>query len=299
LSLATSTYVTENAASGLALLRTGHTRVNAPLVDPDMLRRFRIAGMASAPFVGTICRGRMFVLDRADFHDDHLLLTDIIASRMAIELDRQVLQVQAEDAAAMRERIFLARDLHDGVLQSLTAVGLQLKLMSEQLNDESRDRLNMIKQLLAHEQRRIREFVQAMRADTALTGDVVLGQNLHPGLTEVARNWNCALSFRIEPEDAAVSKRLATQVSLMLAEAIANAVRHGEAATVDVAVRQVDGSLAIAVRDDGRGFGGAANESASHSGPISLRGRIAALGGSLEVLNSSTGAELRIRLPIA
>src|SRR5262249_49927351 len=165
------------------------------------------------PFEGSICRGRVFVLDHTDLSDDYLLLTEIIASRMAIELDRQVLQLQAEDSAVMRERILLARDLHDGVLQSLTAVGLQLKLISDQPTEDSRPRLDMVKQLLTHEQRRIREFEQVMRLNTAITGEVVLSQNLNQTLVEVARNWNCSLSFTVEPEDAAVSKRLAAQVS--------------------------------------------------------------------------------------
>lgn len=296
--LTTLTFATENAASQVALLRTGHTRFGAPLIDRALIERFTVVGMASAPFAGTICRGRLFILDRTDFSEDHLLLTEIIASRVAIELDRQSLQLQAEHAAAMRERIVLARDLHDGVLQSLTAVGLQLKATSEQLNDENRARLEKVKTLLAHEQRRIREFVEAMRPHTSLSGETILSQNLRQTLKQVARTWDCALSFSIQPEDAAVSASLARQVSLMLSEAIANAVRHGKASNVKIGVSQSDHTLDIAVRDDGHGFGNPTLEISPQNGPASLGGRIAALGGSLEVLNSSTGVKLRIQLPI-
>jgi signal transduction histidine kinase len=303
--LTTSAFSTENANSYLALLRTGHMRLNVPLVHPDFLRRFRIIGMASAPFAGSICRGRMFIVDRSNWGYDHLLLTEIIAARMAIELDRQVLQAQAEDMAALRERIGLARDLHDGVLQSLTAAGLQLKLATQDLDEETRTRIDVVKQLLANEQRQIREFVQAMRPTTSLR-QVALTQNLRQALAKAASSWNCALSFTVKPDDSSVPKKLETQLSLMLSEAIANAVRHGQASNVDVAVLQTDDALSIAVRDNGRGFDnsvasiGERNQPrAFHPAPASLQGRVNELGGSLEVLSSSAGAELRIRLPMS
>jgi len=300
-----SAFATDDAASDLILLPTGHTNAREPLVDPDVLRRFHIVSMATAPFAGSICRGRVFALDRTGWTSDHLLSMEIVASRMAVELDREVLHAQAEDAAAMRERIQLARDLHDGVLQSLAAAGLQLKLSAASLDDESRSRLDTVKRLLTNEQRRIREYVQAMRPKPEVQGQVVLSQDLGRLLTETARSWDCALSFVVEPDDAKVSTRLATQLSLMLPEAIANAVRHGQASQLGVVVRQANDGLTIVVHDNGSGFGNAAatdrhsGQSASDVKPASLSERVGELGGSLEVLSSSTGAELRIRLPIA
>ena len=166
--------------------------------------------------------------------------------------------------------------------------------------------IDSVQQLLINEQRRIREFVQAMRPAASLQGEVRLSQNLRQMLSEAACNWNCELSLAVEPDHSTVPKTLAVQLSLMLSEAIANAVRHGKASKLDVAVRQTDATLTVIVRDNGCGFGYAARHNGacklpprSQTDPVSLRDRVGELGGSFEVIDSSTGAELRIKLPVS
>ena len=142
-----------------------------------------------------------------------------------------------------------------------------------------------------------------MRPKPELPGDVMLSHDLAGLLAETARSWNCALSFLVEPDDVKVSRKVAAQLSLMLPEAIANAVRHGKASQLGVTVRKADDGLTIVVRDNGGGFRAAAsndNDSdprAPDIKPASLLERVGEMGGSLEVLSSSAGAELRIRLP--
>jgi signal transduction histidine kinase len=90
----------------------------------------------------------------------------------------------------------------------------------------------------------------------------------------------------------------------MIAEAVSNAVRHGQASTVDVTIQKTDEHLLVKVRDNGRGFEGKSfgpgDESfvASGTGPVSLRGRVAELGGSLDVHTSLIGTELHIQVPL-
>src|SRR5439155_23739573 len=130
--------------------------------------RFHIVEVVSAPFRGSICHGHMFILDCCNWSNDHLLLMTIIASRTAIELDRRVLQIRSQDAVALRDRVNLARDLHDGVLQNLSAAGLQLKIAANAVAEEHRSSINSVNRILLNAQRRIREFVQEMRSVTAL-----------------------------------------------------------------------------------------------------------------------------------
>ena len=158
--LAGIAFLTGDASSEFVLLPTGPMRIKKePVIDPRLTTEFSIRGVATAPFVGVICTGRVFILDRDSWSDDHLLLTEIIAGRTGIELDRQAVQRQKEEAIASQERMRLTRDLHDGVLQSLTAAALQLDLTEQALDHERGSRLDLVKQLLAKEQRRIREFV--------------------------------------------------------------------------------------------------------------------------------------------
>jgi signal transduction histidine kinase len=139
----------------------------------------------------------VFIFDRSNWSDDDLLLTEIIASRTGTELDRQVAQRRNEEAIASRERMRLTRDLHDGVLQSLTAAALQLNLAEEALDQDRKSRLDLVKRLLAKEQRRIREFVDEIFSKPSAEKYTILGRDLQRQLEEAAQYWNCTTSLSV------------------------------------------------------------------------------------------------------
>ena len=232
------------------------------------------------------------------------MFAEIIASRVGVELDRQTLQTQAQDAAAIRERVRLAHDVHDGVLQSLTAARLQLKLMKDESDEKAGSRFNLVTQLLSDEQRRLRQFVDSARLLPGSSGTAARDEDLRRSITDAARNWNCALSFTVEPDDTTIPRALKSELSLMISEGIANAARHGRATQVWVAIQACGDELRVAVKDNGKGFDRVAGErphsqrSTVEAGPASLRRRVEQLRGSLEVLSTPAGAELRIGLPI-
>ena len=91
----------------------------------------------------------------------------------------------------------------------------------------------------------------------------------------------------------------------MLAESVANAARHGEASNIDVVIKKGDRSLAVNIRDNGKGFSCKRTQDAHQEfamadlGAASLHDRVCALGGSLAVSSSPTGVELDIRLPVS
>ena len=297
-------FLTEDATSSLVLTPRYPLWVEPPLIDSDLMARFHIHSVASAPFAGTTCSGRVFILDRGNWSDDHVLLVEIVASRVGMEVERQLLQLRSEQTALAQERVRLTRDLHDGILQSLTAAALQLKLSTD-APGQSLSRLDTVKQLLEAEQRRIRSFVNDTLPKTALGNEIVLSRDLQHLLVESGRHWDCATSLTVEPHDARVPGALGIQISLMLAEAVANAVRHGGASKVDVRIERKGNLLRINIRDNGRGFD---QDSArfdheelvvSGKGPASLRERVGELGGSLAIATSPAGAELTIQVPVS
>jgi signal transduction histidine kinase len=293
-SLAGIAFLTGDADSEFALIPKGPIRIKGPVIDPDLRREFSIRGVATAPFDGSVCKGRVFIFDRSGWSENDLLLAEIIAAHTGIELDRQVAQRQNEEAAASRERARLTRDLHDGVLQSLTAAALQLSLADGALDKDRRSRLDLVKQLLATEQRRIREFVDEAFPKSGAK-KYALFSDVQRQLEETARFWNCTASISVIPHDAEVSEALAAQLSLMLAEAVANAARHGGATNVDVEMEKADGQLVTSIRDNGKGFAGRATPGIAAA---SLRERVCALGGSMSVSSSPAGTTLVIRVPV-
>jgi signal transduction histidine kinase len=297
-------FLTGDVGSEFVLLPRGPMRIKEHVIDPHLQTEFSIRGFATAPFIATNCTGRVFLLDRSNWSDDDLLLTEIIAFRAGTELDRQVAQRRNEEVIASQERMRLTRDLHDGVLQSLTAAALQLNLANQSADKDRVSRLDLVKGLLAKEQRRIREFVDEIFPKPIAENYAILGRDLRRQLEETAQYWNCKTSFSVAPPDTTVPRPLAGQLALMLAEAVANAVRHGGASKIDVVMEKVEGSLVINVRDNGKGFSGQPTEETRRklpmtgTGATSVRERVCALGGSLTVSSSPAGAELAIRLPV-
>jgi signal transduction histidine kinase len=201
----------------------------------------------------------------------------------------------------MRERSRVIRDIHDGLLQSLTAAGLQLRLLADHAAAESRSKLEMVKDLLANEQRRIRTIMQSTD-DKQAAPAFRLDSDLRQLLGESARHWNCEIALDVTPVDASIPSSLGVQLSFLIVEAIANAVRHGGASQVNIDIQAADNHLGLVVGDNGRGFHKTARyageSGAEYPTPKSIRSRVLELQGSLDIVTSGRGAELQIRLPV-
>src|SRR6266511_3510458 len=104
-----------------------------------------------------------------------------------------------------------------------------------------------------------------------------------------------ALLVDSDPEQAKRQMHAARQLT---SEAIANALKHGAPARVDVRLRMPDGVLRLEVADDGRGFDPESHELYRHLGLVSMRERAEAIGGTLEV-ESRPGAGTKVSLEVA
>jgi signal transduction histidine kinase len=199
------------------------------------------------------------------------------------------------------KRLKLAHDLHDGILQSLTAAALRLKACSKDCEGEIRDELDSIQQLLAVEQRRIRDAVGGQKNENE---DFGLAKACEDVLAELSSYWHCKTPLRVVPSDARISSVIAKNLWLILAEGIANAAKHGGATRVLVDLEQTSDALVISLSDNGNGFRGLSGAYtdetliAQHVGPRFLCERVRALRGSFMLSTSPAGARLQIRLPV-
>jgi signal transduction histidine kinase len=300
--LTSITFASDNVRSKRCITIGGPKTSKGPLISRSLESEFQLKSVATAPFTAEICTGRIFMLDGPDWDEDDLTLTEIVASRIGIELEHFALRLQLADTAMATERIRVARDLHDGILQSLTAAGLQLKAVASDLGARSKSVIDDVRRLLLNEQQRIRLFVEERQKS--------IGQSklaLHPKMQELIENngrlWGCHVALSVTPEAAEVRPELARQLDFILAEAVANAVRHGQASRIDVKVETSSDRLLLWLKDNGHGLVDATGAydltelAARNIGPVSLRNRIAELKGSLALSSSTEGVELRIDLP--
>jgi signal transduction histidine kinase len=300
--LVSETFASEALHSFYCTVSSGKTLHLNPIVNSQLQQHFAISSVCSAPFIGEICKGRVFVLDRPNWDEADLTLAKVVASQFRVQLEHHVLCVQLEENTASRERNKLARDLHDGILQSLTAAGLQLKTVSSRSEGKVQQDVENVRKLLITEQKRIRGFVEGRM----LLGSqklFELSADMEGELDAIQRQWGCDVSLSVSPKDATVSRDLGHQLEFILAEASANAVRHGQASRIDVAIETIPDRIRLRISDNGHGLE-AKTRAYSQSdlsdlniGPQSLRKRIAELNGSLSLSSSPQGVELHVELP--
>jgi len=248
-------------------------------------------------------RGLVMILDPADPVNEDLAVAAMAAGQLSLAIEAWRLHSELRVAAASEERMRLARDLHDGVLQFLAGARLQLDLIARtELTETARERVTQMVEAIGEEQRSLRAVINAMRRAPELAV-AKLASSLDHLTHHLSRSWDAAITARVEPADLTISDHMEDDVIRIAREAVANSVRHGGARKVDIAVRKTEDRLDIAIGDDGRGFafqGRMANgELASYAGrPRSLHDRIIGMGGTMTVTSGKTGASIEICVPL-
>lgn len=256
----------------------------------------RLAGGArkcayAAGFGSIRYRGSVIVIDPTFRDHDVILLTQIVASRIAMELEQFSLVREYVSAAGLKERVRLARDLHDSVLQDLTAAVLQINTAERALAGPANETLLQIRGTLQGHQTRIRHFISETRVGSSRKR--CLGDQLQMFVEPLGSQWNCRVTIHVEPPGLEVSDRIATELCLALSEATANAVRHGGAREVTIAIARRGKLLDVTIRDDGTG-----GNSGEVPRPVSLSNRVENLGGDMAVSVQDLGLCVRMEFPL-
>ncbi|HXH02444.1 MAG TPA: sensor histidine kinase [Candidatus Competibacteraceae bacterium] len=287
---------------------TGFQRWRGMPLHPELQARFGIGSVLALHLHAENMQGRLFVLDKSDMTSDDLLLGEIVARQMSTELEQRYLQRCLQQAAAMEERYRLAGDLHDGLLQSLTGMALQLQTLHRLVEEDpkaARERLQDVQDLLQLEQRNLRAFILKLKpAPLDLLGE---SSNLAVSLKElgsrIERYWGLPVILTLDPAISRIRQPLGHEIHRIVQEALINAARHASASVAEVEVGVHDGRVHIVVADDGRGFPfrgryDLATLSARQMGPVALRERVASRGGQMVIDSSEAGARLDINLPL-
>lgn len=250
---------------------------------------------AFAPLHSKIFQGGIFIVDPLYHSEDIVSLGEIVAIRISADLERDALTREVAEAAMAQERVRVARDMHDSVLQDLTAASLMLKSAMTQLQGQDMKSLKEVGWLLANQQRRIRTFVERTNFDAA-SAPQFLTAKLDVLLQTLERQWKCKLKRTIAPPDLQLAGSLSLDVFQLICEAIANAARHGKAKEIDIDIKGSVGELSILVQDDGVGMP-INDDGAIVVEPRSILKRVVDLKGTLNLSNTPAGTQLLIRIP--
>jgi signal transduction histidine kinase len=225
-------------------------------------------------------------------------LTAELVRRIAA-MDEQTRELSASRSrivqAQERERRRIERDVHDGVQQQLISLVAGVRL--------ARNRLKSDPEGIEAQLRDVQD--QALSAVKELR-ELVRG--IHPPLLEdaglvpavEAATARLPLKVTLDIDEAETPSRsparIETAAYFVICEALANVMKHAGVGEATVRIHRSHGSLAVSVRDEGRGFDGAADDS---SGLAGLRDRVAAVGGHLSVVSQpGIGTTVTATLPV-
>jgi signal transduction histidine kinase len=219
--------------------------------------------------------------------------TELLATAIANAESRSELAASRRRivAASDEARRRIERDLHDGTQQRLVSLGLAARATRDDTaagRDVLRAELSRLATGLTDAVAELQELSRGIHP--AIVSDGGLG----PALRTLARRSGVPVDL-----DVTTNTRFPEPVEIaayyVASEALANAMKHAQASSVEISLAARDGSLLLSVRDDG--VGGA--DPARGSGLAGLADRVEALGGSIRVRSAAgAGTHITVNLPL-
>jgi NarL family two-component system sensor histidine kinase LiaS len=289
----------------LAALAVGSMWIGYTVVQPLRRRLYELEEAASL-----IASGRLQHRVQTMGDTDELGRVAEQFNEMGDRIERQVralqqlaeenraLAAEAEQAAALRERQRLARELHDSVSQQLFALTM--------LAGSARRQYENGQSTLAHTLQQLADLANAaqreMRALLLHLRPVELeGRSLKDAVAaflsavEERHQLRCQFEYQV---DQALGTHIEEEVFRILQEAVANVLKHAEATEIVVRVVAENRLLHIAVLDDGKGIDDTREIQSGSYGIRAMHERARALGGSCNVFRRERGTAVEVNIPI-
>jgi len=206
-----------------------------------------------------------------------------------------VREISREEAARIRsavleERRRVARDLHDGVAQELAFIASQTRWFLRRPEDTQP--LGQIMDAVERALDESRGAIAALSRPIDEPLDLAVG---HAAL-DIANRVGARLQLDLD-EDIEVAPDWRDALLRISREAVANAVRHGQARTISLQLRDGDG-ICLRITDDGEGFDLTAPRSSQSFGLTSMRERTESLGGTFSISSApGSGTTVEVLLP--
>ena len=227
-------------------------------------------------------------------------LVELLAAHAAVAIENARLYEQVGRLAIVEERTRIGMDLHDGVIQSIFAVGLTLESTKLSMHTNPEDADN----LLAHAIeglnatiRDIRNFILDLRPHR-------FQGNLEQGLGRLVREFQAntmvAVSLSAQKEALTIlPSSVARSLFLTTQEALANIARHAQAEQVLIAIELQEDNVVLDISDDGYGFDMASKNYSVGHGLSNMRARAEDLNGAFKIQSApGKGTTVKLVFPV-
>jgi len=266
-----------------------------PPGHPDMVAFLGVPIRAGGRTIGSLYMTRVRGSDA--FSESDELAAALLALQAGVSVASALARERSGRVFLLEERARIAHDLHDGTIQSLYALGLELDMnasrpgMPDEVSSTLRTGIDRINDLIAD----IRGYITMLEAESPLAQPelardlaFVIRQIVPPGIDTVVNITAAALQE--------LGARESEDLLYITREALSNAVRHGGPTKVAIDLRQTADETALTIQDNGIGFDTA--NVRTGLGTVTMRTRTDRLGGNLSVLGiPGMGTTVRVSLP--
>jgi signal transduction histidine kinase len=299
------------------------TRLAARVIEPGAWRLRHVSVDLPAPIVDDVAftriivanfgmrdqwRGRIYLFDPspAAHTDESVHFLDALADYMTPALTNVVLLGRLRARATAEERARVARELHDGAIQSLLGIEMKVEGLRRRhgaSSDINAD-LENIQELLRREVLALRELMQALRPIPLDTGDQ-LPDVLASIVERFRRDTGVPARFVFTGGSVALRPATALEIVRVVQEALVNVRKHSRARNVLVRLSGAEHGCALVIEDDGIGFdfeGRLTREELDQRrlGPSIIKERARIAGAQLVIDSSrSSGARIELFMPFA
>lgn len=208
--------------------------------------------------------------------------------------------------AVESERSRISRDLHDGVLQTLLSLKIQLNVLRRKLPqkpDQAGEDLANLQNTVQQESDELRRMVTDLRPLRVESADL---RELMFAFAERFRSEHgLAVDLFIDDRDLRLPDRICRELFQIYRESLHNVKKHAHASHVVVKLEQDEARVFLFVDDNGRGFSFSGRYTSEELdqlrlGPISIKERTRSVGGTLTVeSNPGHGARLTVEIPLS
>jgi signal transduction histidine kinase len=195
----------------------------------------------------------------------------------------------------------LARDLHDGIVQSVFAIGLSLEtcrvLIDKGVNpSELKGRLGVVSDDVNRVIREIRGYISNIESGP------LSGAELKPAIKSLILTLESfeQVHFYLDIESdtsRSLTSREVTHSIFIIREAISNAIRHSEAENVTISLRRAKSVLTLEIKDDGKGFDPDLTSMGSGRGLRNIQSRAREINADIEIISApGKGSSIQVHL---
>lgn len=236
-------------------------------------------------------------IDAEEFTDEDSDIVQALAVAAGIVIENARLHARVGELDVAADRVRIAHDLHDNVIQRLFATGLSLQSAAQMaINPDVQQSIQLAVEDLDDTIREIRTAIFALEPIPQRRRSV-RARVLDLG-AESVRSLGFEPTITVAgPIDTEVSEHIATNVLAVMREGLTNIARHAHASHVEINLRVEDHFLRLTIKDDGIGISTSAGP--ARMGLANMRDRATALGGSFSVADAQpSGTELRFEVPL-